>query len=68
MKLLVVTQCLHSETFRIDDLKEGMVVRGFEVTVLPGLQNRVSSWWYGGDRPLVGYAADSCDTCFRQAG
>jgi colanic acid biosynthesis glycosyl transferase WcaI len=54
MKLLVVTQYFHPENFRINDLVEGMVTRGHEVTVLTGLPNYPAGRWYDGYRPLFG--------------
>lgn len=54
MKLLVVTQYFHPENFRINDLVEGMVARGHEVTVLTGLPNYPSGRWHDGYRPLFG--------------
>lgn len=54
MKLLVVTQYFHPENFRINDLVEGMVDRGHEVTVLTGLPNYPSGRWHAGYRALLG--------------
>jgi colanic acid biosynthesis glycosyl transferase WcaI len=54
MKLLVVTQYFHPENFRINDLVEGMVARGHEVTVLTGLPNYPSGRWHAGYRALLG--------------
>ncbi|MFO0524182.1 MAG: glycosyltransferase family 4 protein [bacterium] len=54
MKLLVVTQYFHPENFRINDLVEGMVARGHEVTVLTGLPNYPGGRWHDGYRPLFG--------------
>ncbi len=48
MKLLVVTQYFHPENFRVNDLVEGMVARGHEVTVLTGLPNYPSGRWFEG--------------------
>lgn len=39
MRLLVVTQYFWPETFRVNDLVEGLVARGHEVTVLTGRPN-----------------------------
>jgi glycosyltransferase involved in cell wall biosynthesis len=39
MKVLVVTQYFQPEGFRINDLVEGMIERGHEITVLTGLPN-----------------------------
>jgi glycosyltransferase involved in cell wall biosynthesis len=54
MKLLVVTQYFHPENFRINDLVEGMVARGHEVTVLTGLPNYPGGRWHDGYGPLFG--------------
>lgn len=48
MKLLVVTQYFHPENFRVNDLVEGMVARGHEVTVLTGLPNYPTGRWFEG--------------------
>jgi len=39
LKILVVTQCFWPENMRINDLVEGMVNRGHDVTVLTGIPN-----------------------------
>lgn len=39
MKVLIVTQYFWPENFRINDLAEGLVERGHEVTVLTGIPN-----------------------------
>lgn len=54
MNLLVVTQYFHPENFRINDLVEGMVARGHEVTVLTGLPNYPSGRWHDGYGALRG--------------
>ncbi|MFO0481427.1 MAG: glycosyltransferase family 4 protein [bacterium] len=54
MKLLVVTQYFHPENFRINDLVEGMVARGHEVTVLTGLPNYPAGRWHDGYGALRG--------------
>ena len=54
MNLLVVTQYFHPENFRINDLVEGMVARGHQVTVLTGLPNYPSGRWHDGYSALFG--------------
>lgn len=39
MKILIVSQYFWPETFRINDLAEGLIERGHEVTVLTGIPN-----------------------------
>jgi len=39
MKILLVTQYFWPESFRVNDLVEGLIARGHEVTVLTGLPN-----------------------------
>jgi glycosyltransferase involved in cell wall biosynthesis len=53
-RILVVTQYFHPENFRINDLVEGMVARGHEVTVLTGLPNYPSGRWHDGYGALRG--------------
>lgn len=48
VKLLVVTQYFHPENFRVNDLVEGLVARGHEVTVLTGLPNYPAGRWFEG--------------------
>jgi len=48
MRLLVVTQYFHPENFRVNDLVEGLVARGHEVTVLTGLPNYPAGRWFEG--------------------
>lgn len=48
MRLLVVTQYFHPENFRVNDLVEGLVARGHEVTVLTGLPNYPAGRWHEG--------------------
>lgn len=49
MKILVVSQYFWPENFRINDLTEGLVEKGHEVTVLTGIPN------YPGGRFFSGY-------------
>jgi colanic acid biosynthesis glycosyl transferase WcaI len=53
-RVLVISQYFFPENFRINDLVEGMVARGHEVTVLTGLPNYPSGRWHEGYRPLLG--------------
>jgi len=49
MKILIVTQYFWPETFRINDLAQGLIERGHRVTVLTGLPN------YPGGKFFEGY-------------
>ena len=49
MKILVLTQYFWPESFRINDVVEGLAARGHEVTVYTGLPN------YPGGRYFAGY-------------
>ncbi len=49
MKILIVTQYFWPETFRINDLAQGLIERGHQVTVLTGLPN------YPGGKFFEGY-------------
>lgn len=48
MRLLVISQYFWPEEFRINDLVQGLVERGHEVTVLTGLPNYPSGRFAGG--------------------
>ena len=49
MKILVLTQYFWPESFRINDVVEGLSARGHEVTVYAGMPN------YPGGRYFAGY-------------
>lgn len=48
MKILVVSQYFWPENFRINDLVEGLVVRGHEVTIVTGIPNYPEGRFYPG--------------------
>ena len=48
MKVLVVCQHYYPEQFRITDICEELVKRGYEVTVVTGLPNYPMGYIYGG--------------------
>lgn len=48
MKILVVTQYFYPENFKINDLVQSLVQRGYKVDVLTGLPNYPSGKWYDG--------------------
>jgi len=48
MKVLIVSQYFWPETFRINDLAEGLIERGHEVTVLTGIPNYPHGKFYPG--------------------
>ena len=48
MKILVVTEYYYPENFRINDICEGLVKRGHNVTVITGLPNYPKGEVYDG--------------------
>jgi glycosyltransferase involved in cell wall biosynthesis len=48
MKILIVSQYFWPENFRINDLAEGLVERGHEVTVLTGIPNYPTGVFFSG--------------------
>lgn len=63
MKILVVTQYFRPENFRVNDLVDGLVERGHEVTVLTGQPNYPEGsfsegyGWLGPRREIIGGAS-----------